>query len=903
MLDLNSYEYQVGGSLAADVRTYVTRQADTDFYNALKAGELCYVLNSRQMGKSSLRVRTMQRLQAEGVACVFVDLSGMGKTDMTAEKWYAGIVQIIVSESKLTTFPWSSWWQEYQALSSPVQRLREFVEEVLLVKIEQPIVIFIDEIDRVLGQDFSLDDFFALIRYFYNRRVDQPQYQRLTFALLGVATPSDLIRDKTQSPFNIGKAIDLYGFQPHEVNPLTQGLVGKVSRPEAVMQEILNWTEGQPFLTQKLCQLMAQASGTGDSPTVEQVVRSRMIENWESQDEPPHLRTIRDRILSNKQSQGRLLGLYQQVLTEGTIQADDSPEQQELQLSGLVVKRHSQIQVYNTVYATVFNHVWVQRNLRQLRPYAEAFSAWVESKFQDTSRLLRGRALTEALDWSKDKKLSHEDYRFLEVSKEVENKRNIRKIIVLSVGVSAGIAAGFIGLAIGQIVKYTYCPAENKVIDKTKENCFRFSISNGDKNPWISSKNYHLEEGIKFFKDKNYDQAIKLFEQAREADPSDPVTHIYLNNAKAAKKGNPFKIAVIAAVDYYEEIGKQMLRGVADAQTQFNEVGGKNGRLLEVAIANDGDREIAEKIAKQLAAQQDILGIIGHHTSDWTQAALPTYSQKKVALVAPTSTASELKDNVFFLPLLPTTEAAPVYAQYIKNKLQLDKVVVFYDEDASSYSNSIKKANTNTYSNSIKKAFDDEFNGEILPRNLLDPKLDIKQEIKRITKQNYKAALLLSNIKTNSVAIAIARENSKLPPSQKLQLFGSLASADQQTLIKAGQAFEGMLFVQPCFDKKSDYMKQDQKKWQSEYDWRRTTSYDAAQALIEAIRLSDNDPDREEILGRLQLMNLPKHKTSGFGLVWSAADHSNSSRKYCLYQVRNHRFEPIFENHNNRVKG
>jgi hypothetical protein len=55
------------------------------------------------------------------------------------------------------------------------------------------IVIFIDEIDSVLGLNFPIDDFFAAIRACYNKRAQNPEYKRLTFVLLGVATPTELI--------------------------------------------------------------------------------------------------------------------------------------------------------------------------------------------------------------------------------------------------------------------------------------------------------------------------------------------------------------------------------------------------------------------------------------------------------------------------------------------------------------------------------------------------------------------------------------------------------------------------------------------------------------------------------------------------------------------------------------
>jgi WD40 repeat protein len=356
--------YHVGGTLTPDAPSYVERLADRELFERAMKGDFCYVLTPRQMGKSSLMARTARRLAAAGVGVAIIDLTTIGSEDAadSANKWYYGMARRILRELKID-LDLDAWWRDRERLPA-LQRLTELFSDVVLAQSEGSVVIFVDEIDTTITLGFT-DDFFAAIRACYNARATEPAYARLSFVLLGVASPADLIKDSRRTPFNIGRRVELTDFTAEEARPLASGLPSNPEQNARALDRILYWTGGHPYLTQKLSQALAEADwDNGSLEAIDQLVEHRLL-SPEANSEESNLNYVRDRLTKEGTLSRKVLKLYRRIFNGAMItDAPLLPAHTALKLSGIVkVEPDRSLKVRNEIYRRVFDNRWVKRSM------------------------------------------------------------------------------------------------------------------------------------------------------------------------------------------------------------------------------------------------------------------------------------------------------------------------------------------------------------------------------------------------------------------------------------------------------------------------------------------------------------------------------------------------------------
>jgi hypothetical protein len=353
------------------------RGARTRFFSACCLRQYVNVLTSRQMGKSSLMMHAVHQLDAHGVRWVTIDLASELGSPPDLDAYYLGLLSKIVRSLRLT-LDLKAWWarRETETIN---QRLLAFFREVVGEQITGPVVIFLDEIDSTLKLPYT-DDLFTAIRGMYNERPLVEAYGRITFCLLGVATPNELITDPRTTAYNVGTTLELRDFDGglDDLSPLATALTADAALGKRLLDRVLHWTGGHPYLTQKFCTDIVDKH-IDDAEGIDGLV-TQAFATLDQARHDVHFQQILRFVEERLSDEATAIRLYARILQGERVPDRTTRAHADLKLSGLVKRdRNGDLSVRNPVYRRLFDRVWVtstrsQQALRSTRRYAVAAS-------------------------------------------------------------------------------------------------------------------------------------------------------------------------------------------------------------------------------------------------------------------------------------------------------------------------------------------------------------------------------------------------------------------------------------------------------------------------------------------------------------------------------------------------
>ncbi|MBD2614682.1 amino acid ABC transporter substrate-binding protein [Nostoc punctiforme FACHB-252] len=434
-----------------------------------------------------------------------------------------------------------------------------------------------------------------------------------------------------------------------------------------------------------------------------------------------------------------------------------------------------------------------------------------------------------------------------------------------------------------------YCVADPNIINQR--------ISRGDRTLFPGIENSDRDKGIDSLKKANYTEALNYFQEAVKNNRNDPEVLIYYNNALARQKGNSLTLAVVAPAKKRRNSTQEILRGVAQAQNQFNQQNGLQGRLVEIVIADDDNNEdTAKRIAEELVQDKSILGVIGHGSSKVTNTALLIYTKANLAIVSATSSSIELQSSVFFRTVLSDKATGEKLAQYaLRNNFK--KIVIFCNP-VDLYSRSIKEGFRLTFVKNRRE--------EVVPSsciNLADPNLNPAQEVKNLLDDPLVEAIALFPDTEKSIEVAMGIIKTYNDSVDNLRKSNNNVEQLKQIKILAGDSLykpevantlKNLILAVPWFreaPKSQRFAQEAENQWGGGMSWRTATSFDATQAFIGSFKLSWN-VSRVTVLENLPKINLSEN-TSGEPLKFDSSREIN--KEATLIMVKNGQFVNVDE--------
>jgi len=246
------------GQVRLDSAFYVERVPhEIQCYKAiLLPGALIRIKAPRQMGKTSLMARILYQAKEQGYRTVPLSFQHADTAVFTnlneLLRWFCTKIS---RKLRLPHQVDESWTDTYGSKDN----CTVYFEDCILPEIDSPLVLGLDEVDRVFQYPNIAYDFFGLLRAWYEEAgysgTDSVLWEKLRLVVVH-STEVYIPLNVNQSPFNVGLPIELSEFRLQQVSDLAtrHGLNWQATQVE----ELMSIVGGHPYLVRVALYHIAQ---------------------------------------------------------------------------------------------------------------------------------------------------------------------------------------------------------------------------------------------------------------------------------------------------------------------------------------------------------------------------------------------------------------------------------------------------------------------------------------------------------------------------------------------------------------------------------------------------------------------------------------------------------------------
>jgi hypothetical protein len=244
----------VGGAVPPDSPFYIERTCDQEMVAAVTAKEsILLIKGPRQVGKTSLQARGAQLARKRNWRVAVTDFQKLNAAQMANEDTFYRLLAATLARQLKFPYDFASEWED---LFGANLNMENFLRSLLEAS-DEPLIWCMDEVDKLFKESFA-SDFFGLVRSWHNSRSTEPDgpWNKLV-VIIAYATEAHLfIQDLNQSPFNVGRRLDLADLNLQQLVDLN-GRYGSPLRSFSEAERLHELIGGQPFLSRRALDVLA----------------------------------------------------------------------------------------------------------------------------------------------------------------------------------------------------------------------------------------------------------------------------------------------------------------------------------------------------------------------------------------------------------------------------------------------------------------------------------------------------------------------------------------------------------------------------------------------------------------------------------------------------------------------